>query len=63
MEIVLLITTMICAIGWLNSRILNRAVMYYYMEKKHQDEPDVEELKKYLIKAWKRFFNVDRILP
>ena len=51
MVVLFVATTGICALGWLNSRMLNRAVLYYYMEIKHQDEPDIEELKKCLIEA------------
>lgn len=63
MVVLFVATTGICALGWLNSRMLNRAVLYYYMEIKHQDEPDIEELKKCLMEAWKRLFKADQTQP
>lgn len=49
--------TVICAFGWLNSYVCRMAILYYYMEMKHQDKPDKAAMEKCLKEAWQHLFS------
>lgn len=52
-----ILTTAICAFGWLNCYVSRMATLYYYMEKKRQDEPEAAEMNECLKEAWMHLFD------
>ena len=58
MKLILLISTIICALGWLSQIVALRAVVFYYMHYCGCQEPDMEKLKEYVKESWLRTLHI-----
>lgn len=57
MKVILFLSTVVCAVGWLNQYVCTAAIMMYLADKK--EIPPDNEIKEYLVFVWRKILRVN----